>query len=184
MTNSNSGKVWLRLAQEFFTYMETSPIVLCSAQELIFQRWRAVNLGAQGLWAGRDLYHYSVSSEGPPYSVAYNDTLGYVEDLFYPHGAGPSINYYSFTSRSRIFQLYGVVTIASECTSRSRIVHLHGDWIDWLFFFVPLKNFWIFIMPHLRFSGLIRRTAPFSRLLRHTRVGSILARILTGPGRR
>jgi hypothetical protein len=34
----------------------------------------------------------------------------------------------------------------------------------------------------LRFSGLIRRTAPFSRLLRHTRGcgGSILARILTG----
>jgi hypothetical protein len=34
----------------------------------------------------------------------------------------------------------------------------------------------------LGFSGLIRRTAPFSRLLRHTRGcgGSILARILTG----
>jgi hypothetical protein len=34
----------------------------------------------------------------------------------------------------------------------------------------------------LGFSGLIRRTAPFSRLLRHTRGcgGSILTRILTG----
>jgi hypothetical protein len=34
----------------------------------------------------------------------------------------------------------------------------------------------------LGFSGLIRRTAPFNRLLRHTRVcgGSILTRILTG----
>jgi hypothetical protein len=37
-------------------------------------------------------------------------------------------------------------------------------------------------MPHLRFSGLIRRTAPFCRILRHTRVcgGSILPQILTG----
>jgi hypothetical protein len=35
---------------------------------------------------------------------------------------------------------------------------------------------------YLGFSGLIRRTAPFSRLLRHTRGcgGSILTRILTG----
>jgi hypothetical protein len=34
----------------------------------------------------------------------------------------------------------------------------------------------------LGFSGLIRKTAPFSRLLRHTRGcgGSILTRILTG----
>jgi hypothetical protein len=33
------------------------------------------------------------------------------------------------------------------------------------------------------FSGLIRRTAPFSRLLRHTRIcgGYIFARILTEP---
>ena len=55
--------------------------------------------------------------------------------------------------------------------------------IDYSLFYVPLKNFWIFIMPHLRSSDLIRRTAPFSRLLRHTRGcgGSILPRILTGP---
>jgi hypothetical protein len=35
----------------------------------------------------------------------------------------------------------------------------------------------------LGFSGLIQRTAPFSRLLRHSRgcAGSILTRILTGP---
>jgi hypothetical protein len=47
----------------------------------------------------------------------------------------------------------------------------------------------IFIVPHLLwygasvFFGLIRRTAQFSRLLRHTRGcgGSILTRILTGP---
>jgi hypothetical protein len=35
----------------------------------------------------------------------------------------------------------------------------------------------------LGFSGLIRRTAPFSRLLRHTRIcgEAILTGILTGP---
>jgi hypothetical protein len=38
------------------------------------------------------------------------------------------------------------------------------------------------VTQDLGFSGLIRRTAPFSRLLRHTRGcgGSILTRILTG----
>jgi hypothetical protein len=91
------------------------------------------------------------------------------------------------------------------------------DWlIDYLRFYVPLKNFSLICRRHhcprraakfrpmlgaqglwagkdlyratpavtrdLGFSGLIRRTAPFSRLLRHTRGcrGSILTRILTG----
>jgi hypothetical protein len=88
--------------------------------------------------------------------------------------------------------------------------------IDYLRFYVPLKNFSLIWRRHhyrwraakfrpmlgaqrlwagrdlyratpavtwdLGFSGLIRRTAPFSRLLRHTRGcgGSILTRILTG----
>jgi hypothetical protein len=44
----------------------------------------------------------------------------------------------------------------------------------------------IFVVPHLLglgFSGLVRRTAQFSRLLRHTRGcwGSILTRVLTYP---
>jgi hypothetical protein len=74
----------LRPAQEYFTYMETSPLPV---------------LGAQGLWAGRDLYR-----------------------------AKPAVT------------------------------------------------------RDLGLSGLIRRTAPFSRLLRHTRGcgGSMLTRILTG----
>jgi hypothetical protein len=91
------------------------------------------------------------------------------------------------------------------------------DWlIDYLMFYVPLKNFSLIWRRHhcrwrvakfrpmlgaqglwagrdlyratptvtrdLGFSGLIRRTAPFSRLLLHTRGcgGSILTRILTG----
>jgi hypothetical protein len=88
--------------------------------------------------------------------------------------------------------------------------------IDYLRFYVPLKNFSLIwrrlhyrwraakfrpmlvaqglwagrdlyratptVTWDLGFSGLIRRTAPFSRLLRHTRGcgGSILTRILTG----
>ena len=88
--------------------------------------------------------------------------------------------------------------------------------IDYLRFYVPLKNFLLIWRRHhsrwraakfrpmlgaqglwagkdlyratpavtrdLGFSGLIRRTAPLSRLLRHTRErgGSILTRILTG----
>jgi hypothetical protein len=48
-------------------------------------------LGAQVLWAGRDLYRitpavtqdfsFPVSSEGPPHSIAFYDTLGGVEDV-------------------------------------------------------------------------------------------------------
>jgi hypothetical protein len=52
-------------------------------------------LGAQGLWAGRDLYRatpavtwdlvfFPVSSEGPPLLVASYNTRGDVEDLFQP----------------------------------------------------------------------------------------------------
>jgi hypothetical protein len=61
-------------------------------------RWKAAKfrpmLGAQGHWAGRDLYcakpvvtrdlGFPVSSEGPPHSVASYDTQGDVEDLFLP----------------------------------------------------------------------------------------------------
>jgi hypothetical protein len=55
-------------------------------------RWRAAKfwpmLGAQGLWAGRDLYRAApavtrdLGSEGPPHLVASYDTRGDVEDLF------------------------------------------------------------------------------------------------------
>jgi hypothetical protein len=59
-------------------------------------RWRAEKfrpmLGAQGLWAGRNLYRatpavtwdlaFPVTSEGPPHLVAFYDTQGDVEDLF------------------------------------------------------------------------------------------------------
>jgi hypothetical protein len=104
-----------------------------------------------------------------------------------------SLIIYGFTSRSRIFHSYGDVTIAG----------------DWLFIVlrsaqeyftykersplavkgcksrrsVPLSREGSLSCHTCGFSGLIRSTAPFSRLLRHTRAcgGSILARILRGP---
>jgi hypothetical protein len=77
-------------------------------------------------------------------------------------------------SRSRIFHLYEDVTIA-------------GEGLQNLGLCSALRAFDLYratpaVTRDLGFSGLIRRTAPFSRLLRHTRGcgGSILTRILTG----
>jgi hypothetical protein len=81
---------------------------------------------------------------------------------------------YCFTSRSKFFHLHGDVTITGEglqnlgLCSALRAFELGG----------------IFIVPHLLWQpGLIRRIAPFSRLLRHTKGWgeSILTRIFTGP---
>jgi hypothetical protein len=82
---------------------------------------------------------------------------------------------YGFTSRSRIFHLYGDVTITGEglqnlgLCSALRAFEQGG--------ITPA------VTRGLGFSGLIRRTAQFSRLFRHTRGcgGSILTRILAGP---
>jgi hypothetical protein len=86
---------------------------------------------------------------------------------------------YGFTSRSRIFLLYGDVTIAGEGLQNLGLCSALRAFVQG----------GIFIMPHLQatvtrglgFSGFIRWTVPFSRLLRHTRGcgGSILTRILT-----
>jgi hypothetical protein len=85
---------------------------------------------------------------------------------------------YCFTSRSRIFHLYGDVTIAGEGMQNLGLCS-------------ALRAFeqgGIFIVPHLLWHGTSifsvssdRRTAPFSRLLRHTRgcERSILTRIHT-----
>jgi hypothetical protein len=86
---------------------------------------------------------------------------------------------YGFTFRSRIFHLYGDVTIAGEGLQNLGLCSALR----------ALEQGGILIVPHLLwreasfFSGLIRRTAPFSRLLRHTRgcEGSVLTRILMGP---
>jgi hypothetical protein len=79
-----------------------------------------------------------------------------------------------------------------DCTSCSRIFHLYGDititgdGMQNLGLFSALRAFDLYrvkpaVSQGLGFSGLIRRTAPFSRLLRHTRGcgESILTRILT-----
>jgi hypothetical protein len=81
---------------------------------------------------------------------------------------------YGFTSRSRIFHLYGDVTIAGEGLP---MFGAQGLWAGRdLYHATPA------VTRDLGFSSLIRRTAPFSRLLRHTRGcgGSILTQILTG----
>jgi hypothetical protein len=72
---------------------------------------------------------------------------------------------FSFTSRLRIFHLYGDVTIAGEGLQNLGLCSAIG----------AFEQGGILIVPHLLrhgtsvFSGLIRRTAPFSGLLRHTR---------------
>jgi hypothetical protein len=75
---------------------------------------------------------------------------------------------YCFTSRSRIFHLYGHVTIAGE---RLQILGLCSA-------LRALEQGGIFIVPHLLWHG----TGFSSRLLRHAWGcgGSILTRILTG----
>jgi hypothetical protein len=84
---------------------------------------------------------------------------------------------YGFTFRSRILHLYGNVTIAGEGLQNLGLCSALG----------AFEQGGIFIVPHqlwhgtLFFSGLIGRTAPFSRILGHTRGcgGCILTRILT-----
>jgi hypothetical protein len=86
---------------------------------------------------------------------------------------------YWFTFRAGIFHLYGDVTIAGErlqnvtLSSTLRTFERAGD----------LYRATLAVTRGLGFSNLIRRAAPFSRLLLHTRGcgGSILSRILTGP---
>jgi hypothetical protein len=84
---------------------------------------------------------------------------------------------YCLTSRSRMFHLYGDVTITGEGLKKCwPMLGTHGLWAGRdLYRATPA------VTRDLGFSGLIRRTAPFSRLLRHTRWcgGSILTRILT-----
>jgi hypothetical protein len=127
------------------------------------------------------------------------------------HGTNISI---FFTSNNR--QPRGWETQCRWHISICTHIHLPQWLIDYLQFYVPLKNssliwrrhycrrraakFWPMlgaqglwagrdlyhatptVIRDLGFCGLIRRTAPFSRLLRHTRGcgGSILTRILTG----
>jgi hypothetical protein len=84
---------------------------------------------------------------------------------------------YGFTSCSRIFQLYEHVTIADEGLQNLGLCLALRAFEQRGIFIVPLL-----LWQGPRFSGIIRRTAPFSRLLPHTRGcgRSILTRILTG----
>ena len=90
---------------------------------------------------------------------------------------------YRFTSRSRIFHLYGDITIAGEGLQKFRpMLGAQGLWAGRdLYRATPAVT--PAVTRDLGFSGFIRRTAPISRLLRHTWGcgGSILTRIFTGP---
>jgi hypothetical protein len=85
---------------------------------------------------------------------------------------------YSFMSCSRIFLLYGDVTIASEGLQNLGLCSA----------FRAFEQGGILIVPQIYcdtgplFPGLIQRTAPFSRLIRLTRGcgGSIVTQIHTG----
>jgi hypothetical protein len=83
----------LRPAQEFFTYMETSPFLygdvtiageglqhlgLCSGLRAFEQG--GIFIVQHLLWYGTSVF--PVSSEGPPHLVASYDTRGDVADLF------------------------------------------------------------------------------------------------------
>jgi hypothetical protein len=85
---------------------------------------------------------------------------------------------YCFTSCSRIFHLYEDVTITGEGLQNLGQCSVQG-----LRAGRDLNRATPAVTQGLCFSSLIRRTAPFSRLLPHTRGcgGSILARIYQSP---
>jgi hypothetical protein len=70
-----------------------------------------------------------------------------------------------FTSCSRIFHLYGDITITNGRAAKSRLMlGAQGLWAG-----SDLYRATPTVTRDLGFSGLIRRIAPFSRLLRYTR---------------
>jgi hypothetical protein len=85
---------------------------------------------------------------------------------------------YCIPFRSRIFHLYGDVTIAGE-----GLQNLGLCWAPRVFELGGSLSCHTYFDTGLGFTGLIRRAAPFSRHLRHTRgCGEpILTQILRGP---
>jgi hypothetical protein len=143
--------------------------------------WRAAKfrpmLHAQGLWAGRDLYRATPAvARGLGFSGLIRRTTPFSRLLRHTRGCGGSILTRILTGLSRIIHWYGDVTIAGEGLQNLGLCS------------APLNRGRIFIVPHLLwqvpsfFSGRIRKTAAFSRLLPHTRGCGrpILTRILTG----
>jgi hypothetical protein len=143
-------------------------------------RWRAVKfrpmLGALGLWAGRDLYRAT-----PP-------------RFFRSHPKDRPIQS-PFTTHEGMWRLVGCVLFYVPLKNFSLMVYMETSPL-------PVKgckfrpmfgtqDLWAgtglyratpTVTQDLGFSGLIQRTAPFSRLLRHAWGcgGPILTRILTG----
>jgi hypothetical protein len=139
-------------------------------------RWRGAKyrptLGAQGLWAGRDFYRataavirdfgFPVSSEGPPQSVASYDTHG--DRRIYSNPDHLVYDYFQFYVPLKNFSL---IWRRHHCRWRAAkfrpMLGAQGLWAGRdLYHATPS------VTQGLGFSGLIWRTAPFSRLLRHT----------------
>jgi hypothetical protein len=74
----------LRPAQEFFIYMETSPLPVKGC------KFRPM-LGAQGLWAGRDLYHAPAVTRDLGFSGLIRRTVPFSRLLRHTRGCGGSI---------------------------------------------------------------------------------------------
>ena len=75
-------KCWLIIycVHEIFTYMELSPLDLCSASNAFEQG--GIFIVPHLLWHGASVF--SVSSKGSSHSIASYDTQGDTEDLFLP----------------------------------------------------------------------------------------------------
>jgi hypothetical protein len=91
----------------------------------------------------------------------------------WPDGKADRLIIYRFTSRSRIFHFYNYRRRAANLGLSSALKPSRRE---------GSLSCHICCNMGLGFSGLIRRNAPFSRLLRHTKAcgGYILTRILTG----
>jgi hypothetical protein len=117
---------------------------------------------------GAQIYWKSLRSPHTPYIIIFLFLVSWIDWLIV----------YGFMSRSRIFHLYGNITIEGERLQNLGLCSVLRAFEQEGIFIVSL------LLWHGTsiFSVLIRRTAPFSRLLWHTRgcVGSILTQILKG----
>jgi hypothetical protein len=81
---TEKGIDWLFIVlhptQEYFTYMETSPLPVKGCKISAYAR-RSEPLSREGSLSCHTSF-FPVSSEGPPHLVAFYDKRGDVEDLF------------------------------------------------------------------------------------------------------
>jgi hypothetical protein len=100
----------LRPAQEYFIYMETSPLPVkgCKIYAIARRSCRAFEQGGvfivpHLLWHGASVF--PVSSDGPPHSIASCDSQGDAEDLFLPGSSRVPIES-PLTTRKGVLRTY------------------------------------------------------------------------------